>query len=44
MSSSYDRLPETAFSKIVGFEVIPRSPSSRISRASSPEVIRSRVM
>ena len=44
MSLSYSVLVATAFSKIVGFEVMPLSPSSWISRASSPERTRSRVM
>ena len=44
ISSSYSRLPAIAFSKIVGFEVMPRRPSPVISRPSSPVVIRSRVM
>ena len=44
MSASYEALPAMAFSKIVGFEVMPRRPSSRISRRSSPVATRSRVM
>ncbi len=43
-SSSYSSVSAIAFWKIVGFDVIPASPSSRISLASSPEVMRSRRM
>ncbi len=44
MSSSYRSVSAIAFWKIVGFEVIPESPSSRMSFSSPPPVSRSRRM
>ena len=37
-------LPEIAFSKMAGFDVTPRTPSSRTIRSSSPSVIMPRRM
>lgn len=43
-AASYVSEREIAWSKIVGFDVTPRMPSSTTSRESSPESIRSRLM